>query len=285
MATASVASSVLQTTPGKRNFQRLSRLLIAGGTSVLREVLDYIRPPQILRNILAVKDVREHLRAELTYQQWLCVYPAPGCYANSSNFDITLLFCLFREICGRRSPPSGWDQLPGIADQTVSADLARVKFYRNTIYAHDRGDMEMNDDRFNCLWAEISGALTRLAYYVSDERGLEWKQAIANLQNAPLTPEDEHVRELNEWYRINLVTKEMVEREYEMTRQTVSEESEQTRETTGQMEENIHQLEEEMRQLKENLRDMVEREHEMTRQTVTSEQVIERMDRLEGVLT
>ena len=279
MATASVASSVLRTTPGKRNFQRLTRLLIAGGTSVLREVFDTFYPPSTLRDEL--RRVKGQLEdANLSKKQWFLLYPSRSRNPNSSKFDITLLFCLLRQICGLTSPRLGWDKLPAAADKSVSADLARVKFYRNTVYGHVRGDMDISDSTFNNLWAKISEALVRLANHISGEKGLEWQEAIEKLQSDPLTPEDEqHVRELNEWYRIDLVTKETVEREHEMTRQTV-------RETTGQMEETIHiQLEEKMRQLQENVRDMVEREHEMTRQTVTSEQAIERMDRLEGVLT
>ena len=244
MATASDASSVLQTTPGKRNFQRLSRLLIAGGTSVLREVLDSILSPSTLPTVLRVPGVKAQLKgARLTKPQWDCLYPAPGCYGKSSDFDITLLFRLLRQICGLPSPPLGWDKLPATADQTVSDDLARVKFYRNTVYGHVSEAMEISDDQFNDLWAEISEALIRLANHISGVKGLEWQQAIVKLQSDPLTPEDEqNLEELKEWYRSDYETKEMVEREHQLTRQTMKEESEQTREKIGQMGEEMHQF-------------------------------------------
>ena len=224
MATASVASSVLQTTPGKRNFQRLSRLLIAGGTSVLREVFDsFYPPPSTLPAALNNPAVKALLKgAKLTKPQRDCLYPAPGRYGKSSDFDITLLFCLLRQICGLPSPPLGWDKLPATADQTVSDDLARVKFYRNTVYGHVSEAMEISDDQFNDLWAEISEALIRLANSISGEKGLEWQQAIAKLQNDPLTPEDEqNIQELNEWYKRDSETKEIVEREHQMTREEI----------------------------------------------------------------
>ena len=237
MATASVASSVLQTTPGKRNFQRLSRLLIAGGTSVLREVFDSIYPPSTLPAALNNPAVKTLLKGtRLTKPQRDCLYPAPGRYGKSSDFDITLLFCLLRQICGLTSPPSGWDKLPATADQTMSADLARVKFYRNTVYGHVSEAMEISDDQFNDLWAEISEALIRLANHISGVKRLEWQEAIAKLQNASLTPEDEqNVQELNEWYKRDSDTKEIVERENQMTRQELREESEQTREEIRQI--------------------------------------------------
>ena len=223
MATASVASSVLQTTPGKRNFQRLSRLLIAGGTSVLREVFDSIYPPSTLPAALNNPAVKTLLKGtRLTKPQRDCLYPAPGRYGKSSDFDITLLFCLLRQICGLTCPPSGWDKLPATADQTVSDDLARVKFYRNTVYGHVSEAMEISDDQFNDLWAEISEALIRLANHISGVKRLEWQEAIAKLQNASLTPEDEqNVQELNEWYKRDSETKEIVEREHQMTREEI----------------------------------------------------------------
>ena len=237
MATASDASSVLETTPGKRNFQRLTRLLIAGGTSVLRQVFDSIRPPPTLSVAFADPLVKAQLRgAKLTKPQRDCLYPAPGCYGKSSDFDITLLFCLLRQICGLPSPPLGWDKLPATADKAMSDDLARVKFYRNTVYGHVSEAMEISDDKFNDLWAEISGALIRLANHISGVKRLEWQQAIAKLQSDPLTPEDEqNVNELKEWYRSDSETKEMVEREHQMTRQTIRWESEQ-------MKKEMHQI-------------------------------------------
>ena len=244
MATASVASSVLQTNSGKRNFQRLTRLLIAGGTSVLREVFDSIRPPSTLSVAFVDPLVKAQLKgARLTRPQRDCLYPAPGRYGKSSDFDITLLFCLLRQICGLPSPPSGWDKLPATDDQTLSDDLARVKFYRNTVYGHASGAMEISDDQFNDLWDKIRGALIRLANHISVVKGLEWQQAIAKLQSDPLTPEDEqNVEELRKWYRSDSETKEIVEREHQLTRQTMKEESEQTREKIGQIGEEMHQF-------------------------------------------
>ena len=237
MATASDASIVLQTTPGKRNFQRLSRLLIAGGTSVLREVLDSILSPSTLPTVLRVPGVQAQLKgARLTRPQWDCLYPAPGRYGKSSDFDITLLFRLLRQICGLPSPSLGWNELPAAADQTMSDDLARVKFYRNTVYGHVSEAMEISGDEFNDLWAKISGALIRLANHISEVKGLEWQQAIAKLETAPLTPEDEqNLEELKEWYKRDSETKEIVEREHQLTRQTITSESEQTREEMRQI--------------------------------------------------
>ena len=62
--------------------------------------------------------------------------------------------------------------------------------------------------------------------YISRVKGLEWQQAIAELQSDSLTPEDEqNVEELKNWYKSDYETKEMIERVHE----TVKMEFEQVR--------------------------------------------------------
>ena len=194
----------------------------------MRETFDSIRPPPTLSAAFADPLVGAKLRgARLTKPQRDCLYPPSGACAKSSDFDITLLFCLLRNICGLPSPSLGWNELPATAHQTVSDDLARVKFYRNTVYGHVSEAMEISDDQFNDLWAEISGALIRLAKSISEEKRLEWQQAIAKLHSDPLTPEGEqNLEELKTWYRSGSETKEIVECEHQMTRRAIRRESE-----------------------------------------------------------
>ena len=94
MAAALDPDEVLRSSKGRDNFQHLARLLISGGTVLLREVFDIKCPPSKLRAILqnpATKK-RLHKEAKLTKPQWDCLYPSPGMYGKSEDFDITLLF-------------------------------------------------------------------------------------------------------------------------------------------------------------------------------------------------
>ena len=52
MATAPDIDEVLCSTRGKENFQRLVRLLISGGTTLLREIFDQLCPPSSFSTIL-----------------------------------------------------------------------------------------------------------------------------------------------------------------------------------------------------------------------------------------
>ena len=103
---SSLASSVEKT-----NGAKLSRLLIDGGTTVLRNVFDRYHPPaslmvglnanySILNNLLRKRVIRQ--------AQWVQLFPPSGAKPDSNAFDITLLFLLLTSICGLSPPLSGY---------------------------------------------------------------------------------------------------------------------------------------------------------------------------------
>ena len=116
--------------------------------------------------------------------------PSTGMYGKSTDFDITLLFRLLRTICGLAPPVTGWDALPASTDDSLEADLARIKYYRNSIYGHVNENMEISDDEFSVLWREISEALVRIASQISPAKAKQWQNAIDTFLKNPLTEED-----------------------------------------------------------------------------------------------
>ena len=129
MAAAPEPNELLYSTTGKGNFQRVTRLLISGGTTLLRDVFDQICSPINLPKILSNAATEKLLRAaKLTKPQWDCLYPSLGVYGKSADFDVTLLFRLLRTICNLTPPAKGWDALPASTDHSLAADLARIKY-------------------------------------------------------------------------------------------------------------------------------------------------------------
>ena len=212
MATAPVPDEVLRSTRGKENFQRISRLLISGGTALLREIFDLICPPSNLPTTLKNPATEKQLKAaKLIKPQWDCLYPSPGVYGESVDFDVTLLFKLLRTICNLIPPATGWDALPASTDHSLAADLARIKYYRNTVYGHVNQNMEITDDDFLSLWQDLSKALVRIAGQISPPKKHEWQVAIFNFLRNPLTAEDKrNVQELLEWYKNDMEVKESI---------------------------------------------------------------------------
>ena len=220
MATASspsAADEALRTTDEKANFQRLTRLLMRGGLALLREVFDSIHPPPNFPAVLgnpAIKSKLQTLKGKvLTQPEWDCLYnpSGPGTYGKSTDFDISLLCKLLREICSLTSPATGWKHLPNITDHSLGADLVRIRIYRNKIYGHNH-TMEVTDADFEKLWMEISEALLRIASSISSAKRDEWKNSIEKFFHEPLTPDaKKYVDELRLWFLVDMDTKDKLE--------------------------------------------------------------------------
>ena len=212
MAAAPDPDEILCSTSEKTNFQRITRLLISGGTSLLREIFDSIHPPSHLPKILSNPVTKNQLKSgKLTRPQWHCLCPSPGVYGKSADFDVTLLFRLLRTICNLAPPVTGWDALPASTDHRLTADIARIKYYRNSVYGHVNQGMEITDDEFPTLWQEISEALVRIAGQISPARKTAWQGAIAKYLTDPLTVEDErNLQELKAWYKSDMDVKKSI---------------------------------------------------------------------------
>ena len=170
MATAT--PSPLASSFEKTNGNKLSRLLIDGGTTVLRNIFDYYHPPaNLAANLSSKHSILTKLRHRniLNGSQWDKLFPpSSGGTPNSINFDITLLFLLLTNICGLSPPPSGsWHKMPPASDTSFEANLARIKCFRNVLYGHvtTTGIPKL---LFDVKWREISSVLVSLGLSQSE---------------------------------------------------------------------------------------------------------------------
>ena len=161
---ASSSPSLLASSVKKTNGAKLSRLLIDGGTMVLRNIFDGYHPPENLHANLNANygTLNDLLRRRVLHRpQWHLLFPPGGATPDSNTFDITLLFLLLTNICGLSPPPSGWHTKPSASDPSVEANLARIKFFRNELYGHVT-TTGIDKATFSTLWQEISAALVAL---------------------------------------------------------------------------------------------------------------------------
>lgn len=189
MATAApTASSTKETT----NYARLCRLLVDVGTQALRDTFDAIHPPANLHKILTANKTALHsLRTKkvINATQWGKLFPAIPISVSSKEFDITLLMVLLRNVCGLPSPAAGWDTLPAVTDVGREDDVARIKYYRNTVYGHAEC-ASVDDSTFSTYWGDIRDTLVRLG-------GAKYKAAIDNLETECMDPEvEDHCKDL-----------------------------------------------------------------------------------------
>ena len=190
---ATVTASTNETT----NYARLCRLLVDIGTQALRDKFNGIHSPANLQAVLAAnKPTLQTLSARkiINPTQWGKLFPAIPTSVSSAVFDTTLLMVLLRNICGLAAPASGWDTLPPSTDISLEADIARVKYFRNTVYAHAER-ASVNDTTFNRYWSEIRDTLVRLG-------GVAYKTAVDNLETECMDPVvEEHYKQLLRQWR------------------------------------------------------------------------------------
>ena len=222
MAPPSAAPTLAPSTKESTNYARLCRLLVDGGTKALRYTFDKFHSPANLFNVLkagsAEHSTLQSIRKKKTINatQWGKLYPSPPSSVTSEHFDITLLMVLLRNICGLTAPATtasatttpgsthSWDSLPPASDTSVEANIARVKYYRNSVYGHAH-QASVDDLTFNSLWGDISAALIGLGVDAA---------AITKLKSETMDPDTEtHYQELlKEWKKDEDNIKEQLDR-------------------------------------------------------------------------
>ena len=232
---AAASSSALASSEEKTNGAKLSRLLIDGGTTVLRSVFDSYHPPaNLAADLNAYYSILNNLflRRILNGHQWEKLFPPGGAAPDSKIFDITLLFLLLTNICGLSPPLSGWHSKPPPSDTSREANLARIKFFRNQLYGHVAAT-GVDTPTFNALWQEISAVLVAL--------GLG--QAEIDRLKAERCGEEDYLDALRDWAE----SEEDIKTQLKDIRQ-VQTSTQQTVQESKSMLEQVHQAVTEIRQ-------------------------------------
>ena len=183
MAASTTASSAGSSRPSlyavseeKTNGTRLTRLLVDGGTHVLREVLHSIYPHDKLQIVLS-KNRRKLQGLRIYDSQWEKLFPSSGDPPDSDTFDISLLHLLVGEICHLTAPLTGWHKMPAEDDDSVEANIARIKCFRNEL-CHSTSTGVPNDE-FEEKWKQLSSCLETLQLYA-------YRQKIERLKSDPI---------------------------------------------------------------------------------------------------
>ncbi|EDO30091.1 predicted protein [Nematostella vectensis] len=200
------------------NFSRLLRLLIDGGTEAFRIVFSRLHPS--LSASLSLHQITLYglwrpprgKKKILTDKQWYKLYPPTGS-PNIQDFDITLLFVLLRNICpSLKPPPKGWDILPSIADNSLEANLVRIRCLRNELYGHIKA-AALKDVEFEDYWKRISLPLIALgisADEIDDLKTRPSKEVIRPIHEVRQKLDDVTNKDLDEAERVEFAKQEKV---------------------------------------------------------------------------
>ena len=253
---ASASPSPLASSVEKTNGAKLSRLLIDGGTTVLRNIFNGYHPPASLSAALNTNyfTLKNLLKRKILHKpQWDLLFPPSGAPPDSQTFDITLLFLLLTKICGLSPPRSGWHNKPPPSDNSLEANLARIKFYRNELYGHVT-TTGIADPTFSTLWHEISVVLVALGLRQAEidrlkaehcgeqeflDALLEWADSeediksqlkdIRDIETKVLQTVDENKAKLEEVHQLQKNLQESVQSQQQDTIQNLNKEKESIR--------------------------------------------------------
>ncbi|XP_078381243.1 uncharacterized protein LOC144664012 [Oculina patagonica] len=244
---ALAASPPVASTKETTNYARLCRLLVDVGSQALRDTFDGIHPPAGLHLVLARNPAHtalQTLRAKriLNPTQWGKLYPTIPSSVSSASFDVTLLMVLLRNISGLHAPITGWDSLPPPADTSREANIARVKYYRNTVYGH-ASQASVDDATFNTYWQDVSNALVALG-------GASYGAAINKLRNECMDPDtEEHYRELlKQWKKDEDNIKDKLDEIEGMLEFSLKELLKQLKEEKGDIKDKLGEVEENIKE-------------------------------------
>jgi hypothetical protein len=159
-----MASSVLESSEEKIYGFKLMRLIVHGGTEVLRNIFLGIHPGN-LHAVLSTHHPTLYplfkTKKIISQPQWDKLYPFPPRIPNIQEFDITLLVILLRNICSLSPPSTGWNAMPGSTDNSREANVVRIKLFRNNFFGHVPGTNVSRLD-FEAHWVEIGSTLRTL---------------------------------------------------------------------------------------------------------------------------
>ena len=135
--------------------------------------------------------------------QWEKLFPASRNPPNIDKFDITLLQLLVRQITKLPTPAKGWHKLPDKSDQSIEANIARVKCFRNEL-AH-MSSTGIPDSEFEEKWNQMSSSLEGIVLYIH-------QQNIHGLKNDPVDGSNGPKLEghIEEWLKLQQQESELI---------------------------------------------------------------------------
>ncbi|CAG2248281.1 unnamed protein product [Mytilus edulis] len=142
----------------EENHARLYLLLFGISEQAVRALFDREFDPSCLHDTLKKESYKlNDLKNKriINKSQWRLLFPVKG-EPQSSKFDVTLMNALLTNLANL----SPYDKLPLLIDTSISADLARIRYYRN--YISHESLKEGETINVTEAWDDISGAVRRL---------------------------------------------------------------------------------------------------------------------------
>lgn len=151
------------------NYARLAVIILGPCTDVLRNVLIKEKPPADLINEIN-KYITEKKKPKINQSNQKLIY---GHCGNYSEFDIPLLYFLFRNISSIPSHANKWGNNPEQSDRSVSANIERIRLIRNNYFHVNHPSISKSD--FVQEWRNIFQIVQELEQWLGSSTDLQDK--------------------------------------------------------------------------------------------------------------
>lgn len=173
--------STLETT----NLARIARIILGPCTDVLRDVLrKKFSPIALSHNVKTfIANHPKNKKPPINKSQERLVYGG-----NYSDFDITLLYILLRNVCSISPHINQWGNDPDPGDRSVSANIERIRLIRNEYYGHAT-DFFISVAKFEQKWKKVFQIVKDLESYLGTET--DYQNALTELKTCSMDPDAE----------------------------------------------------------------------------------------------
>lgn len=185
-----------ESTRGTTNLARVKRMIVGPCTDVLCALLrKEVTPSALMHNVKTfIANFPKHSPCPINKKQEKLV-----CGGNYSEFDLTLLYTLIRNVSAIPQHSTNWGNDPKPGDRGVSANIERIRLIRNK-YGH-RSDTSLTDTAFNDECQNILTIIQELEGYLGADT--IYQDAVAHIKTCSMDPEQE-AKYINQLHDINI---------------------------------------------------------------------------------
>lgn len=173
-----------KSTPGTTNFARVARMILGPCAGVLCALLtNELTPSALIHNVKTfIANYPNRRFCPINKKQEQLVLRG-----NVSEFDITLLYTLLRNVTAISPHSKNWGNDPNPGDRSVSANIERMRLIRNR-YNHNT-DISLSDKEFNEKCQDIFTIIQELEGYLG--AATIYQDAVAYIKACSMDPVQE----------------------------------------------------------------------------------------------
>lgn len=169
--------------PKQLNFAHLVLACVDVIKQPLIDILDiYVKPSDLCKKVKQCNDLMSGRHKLNSEQLKKCGFTSPY-LPDYSQFDVTLLYTLIRNLCPRAlTPTNGWGKEPQVTDTQLGDDIERIRQFRNKNVAHVNSG-ELDDMEFEGIWSDLEDVVKRIqSFMTANGCSSDYLQQLANLK-------------------------------------------------------------------------------------------------------